>query len=36
MYDNENIYTLNNSYYKKSMIEEKTEFEEFGEDNCRI
>jgi len=38
MYDNENVYTLNNSYYKKSMIEKKTEYEEFGEDvvvfNC--
>ena len=38
MYDNKNVYTLNNSYYKKSMIEKKMEFEEFGEDvvvfNC--
>lgn len=38
MYDNKNVYTLNNSYYKKSMIEEKTEFEKFGDDvvvfNC--
>ena len=23
MYDNKNVYTLNNSYYKKSMIEKK-------------
>ena len=38
MYDNENVYTLNNSYYKKSMIEKKNEFQEFGDDvvvfNC--
>ena len=38
MYDNKNVYTFNNSYYKKSMIEKKIEHEEFGEDvvvfNC--
>jgi hypothetical protein len=38
MYDNKNVYTLNNSYYKKSMIEKKMEHEEFDNDvvvfNC--
>tara|TARA_B110001452_G_scaffold85760_1_gene70092 strand:- start:6 stop:4607 length:4602 start_codon:yes stop_codon:yes gene_type:complete len=38
MYDNEKVYTLNNSYYNKTMIEKKTEFQEFGDDvvvfNC--
>ena len=30
MYDNKNVYTFNNSYYKKSMIEKKIEHENLG------